>query len=76
MKRFCDGLKEHLTRIGSFEMKPMDPLIEEEKESYENQKLCHIWDKEFCTDNKEMRKVRDHCHYTGKYRVLHIVSVI
>ena len=31
--------------------------------------LCHICEKEFCTDNsKEMRKVRDHCHYTGKYR--------
>ena len=69
MKRFCDDLNEHLTRIASFEMKPMDLLTEEEKESYENKKLCHICDKEFCTDNsKEMRKVRDHCHYTGKYR--------
>ena len=69
MKRFCDDLKEHLTRIASFEMKPMDPLTEEEKESYENQELCHICEKEFFTDNnKEMRKVRDHCHCTGKYR--------
>ena len=51
-------------------MKPTDPLTEEEKESYENQKLCHICEKDFFTDNnnKEMRKVRDHCHYTGKYR--------
>ena len=49
----------------------MDPVTEDEKESYENQKLCHISQKEFCTDNnnnKEMRKVRDYCHYTGKYR--------
>ena len=47
----------------------MDLLAEDEKESYKNQELCHICDKEFCTDNnKEMRKVRDHCHYTGKYR--------
>ena len=73
MKRFCDDLKEHLTRIASFKMKPMDPLTEEEKESYENQQLCYICDKEFCSDNnndeyKKMRKVRDHCHYTGKYR--------
>ena len=29
MKRFCNDLKEHLTRIASFEMKPMDPLTEE-----------------------------------------------
>ena len=25
MKRFCDDLKEHVTRITNFEMKPMDP---------------------------------------------------
>ena len=70
MKRFCDDLKEHVIRITNYEMKPMDPLTKDEKESNENQKLCHICEKEFCTDNnnKEMRKVRDHCHYTGKYR--------
>ena len=69
MKRLCDDLKKHVTRKTNYEMKPMDPLTEEEKESYENQQLCHICDKEFCTDNnKGMRKVRDHCHYTGKYR--------
>ena len=68
MKGFCDDLNEHVTRVTNYEMKPMNPLIEEEKESYKNQKLCHICEKEFCTDNKEMRKVRDHCHYTGKYR--------
>ena len=42
----------------------MIPLTEEEKESYENQEICHICKKEFNNDNK----VRDHCHYTGKYR--------
>ena len=73
MKRFCDNLKENLTAVANYEMKPMDPLTEEEKESYKNQELCHICDKEFCTDKnndeyKKMRKVLDHCHYTGKYR--------
>ena len=70
MKRFCDDLREHVARITNYEMKPMDPLTEDEKEPYENQKLCHICGKEFCTDNnnKEMRKVRDHCHYPGIYR--------
>ena len=72
MKRFCNDLIEHLTRISNYEMKPMDPLTEEE-ESYKNQELCHICDKEFCTDNnnkeyKKMRNIRNHCHYTGKYR--------
>ena len=51
MKRFCDDLKEHVTRITNSEMKPMDPLTEEEKKSYKNQELCHICEKEFCTDN-------------------------
>ena len=52
----------------------MDPLTEEEEESYKNHELCHICDKEFCINNnnnkeyKKMRKVSDHCHYTGKYR--------
>ena len=69
MERFCDDLKEHVTKIVNYEMKPMITLTEEEKISYENQQLCHICDKEFYTDNnKEMRKVRDDCHYTGKYR--------
>ena len=69
MKRICDDLKEHVIRIVNYEMKPMDPLTEEEEESHKNQVLCHICDKEFYTDNnKEMRKVRNHCHYTGKYR--------
>ena len=73
MKRLCDDLKEHITRIADYEMKPIHPLTEKEKESYENQQLCHICDKEFCSDNnndeyKKMRKVKDHCHYTGKYR--------
>ena len=74
MKKFCDDLKEHVNRIISFDMKPMIPLTDEEKESYENQQLCHICEKEFCTDKynkkeyKLMSKVRYHCHYTGKYR--------
>ena len=38
------------------------------KKNHENQQLCHICDEEFYTDSsKKMRKVRDHCHYTGKY---------
>ena len=73
MTRFCDDLTEHVTRITNYEMKSMDPLTEEQKESYENQELCHICEKEFCTYNnnkkyKKMKKAIDHCHYTGKYR--------
>ena len=53
--------------LTNYEMKPMNPLTEKEEESYKNQELCHICDKEFCTyNNKEMTKIMDHCHYTGK----------
>ena len=73
MKKFCDDLKEHVNRIINFEMKPMTRLTDEEKESYENQQLCHMCEKEFCTDKykkeyKLLSKVKDHCHYTRKYR--------
>ena len=45
VKRFCADLKEHVTRITNYEMKPMVPLTEDEKESYGNQNLCHLCEK-------------------------------
>ena len=44
----------------------MIPLTNKEKESYEKQKICYICKKEFSADKKYC-KVRDHCHYTGKF---------
>ena len=51
--------------------KEMIPLINEENKSYPKQKVCYICKKEFSTDgnDKKYYKVRDHYHYTGKYRV-------
>ena len=46
----------------------MIPLTEEEKEVYKRQEVCHICKEEFCTDENEKNKVRDHCHYTEKFR--------
>ena len=45
----------------------MDPLTDQEKESYTDAKTCFICEKPFGND-KNAIKVRDHCHYTGKYR--------
>ena len=45
----------------------MDPLTDKEKESYADAKTCFICEKPFGNDKKAI-KVRDHCHYTGKYR--------
>ena len=48
--------------------KDMIPLTKEEEENYNNQKVCYICEKEFDTSDRKHHKVRDHCHYTGKYR--------
>ena len=55
MKIFCKDLKDQAMKIINYEKKEMIPLTDKEKESYENQKICHICEKEFCTDknNKE-----------------------
>ena len=45
----------------------MIPLTNKEIKSYKKQKICCICKKEFC-DDKNKKKVRDHCHFTGKFR--------
>ena len=60
--------------IINYEQKEMIPLTDKENKSYERQKVCNIFKKEFCNDENEKsefklyHKVRDHCHYTGKFR--------
>ena len=68
MKKFCKDLTEHATRIINYEKKKIIPLTKEEKINYNDQKVCYICKKEFDTIDKKNYKVRDHCHYTGKYR--------
>ena len=70
MKNFCQDLREHATEIISSEKKEMMSLTAEEKKMHNEQKVCYIRKKIFKTgdDNKKYHKVRDHCHYTVKYR--------
>ena len=63
MKRFCKDLKDHATKIIDFKKKTMTPLTKEEEDNYNKENICYICKKEFNND-----KVRDHCHFTGKYR--------
>ena len=46
----------------------MIPLTTKEKIYYNKQKICYICKKEFDNNDKNNCKVRDHCHYIGKYR--------
>ena len=70
MKKFCKDLREHSTKIINYEKKKMISLTMEEKIHYNKQKVCFICKKAFHNNdnNKKQQKVRDHCHYTGKYR--------
>ena len=70
MKNFCLDLREHATKISIYEKKEMIPLTKKEEKKHNEQEVCYICKKGFSTDdsNKKYHKVRDHCHYTGKYR--------
>ena len=52
----------------------MIALTDKKINLYERQKVCHIFKEQFCYDKNKKRehalyhKVRDHCHYTGKFR--------
>ena len=68
MKKFCKDLREHSIKIINYEKKKMIPLTTKKEIYYNRQKVCYICKKEFDTNDKKQQKVRDHCHYTGKYR--------
>ena len=67
LSNFSKALKNQVNKLINIKQKPMDPLTDQEKESYANAKTCFICEKPFGND-KNAIKVRDHCHYTGKYR--------
>ena len=74
MKKFCKELKDLGTKIINYEQKEMTPLTDKEKKYYDKQKECYICQKRFCYDKKQEKiyklymKVRDHCHFTGRFR--------
>ena len=64
-ENLCKTLKKTSRNNNLLGKKEMMSLTDEEKKSYENQKRCYICKKRFIKDSK---KVRDHCHFTGKSR--------
>ena len=73
IEKSCKKLKENVMEIINRKEKDMIPLNKEEEKFYKKQKVCHICKEKFCTDkdNKDYinrKKVKDHCHYTGKFR--------
>ena len=49
----------------------MIPLTKEEEDNYNKENTCYICKNDFNNDTTESssseHKVRDHCHFTGKY---------
>ena len=68
MKKFCKDLRTHATKIINYEKKKNISLTIKEEIYHNKQKICYICKKEFNKNDKKQQKVRDHCHYTAKYR--------
>ena len=64
---FFKELHKTVHGILDTETKSMQPLSKEQQELYDNAKYCHICKKVFGKAKKH-KKVRDHDHYTGKFR--------
>ena len=69
-----ENLKGLGTKIINYKEKDMISLTDNENRFYEEQKECNICQEAFRYDSDEKKKfkiyqkVRDHCHYTGKFR--------
>ena len=71
MKKFCTSLREHATNVINFEKKNMLSLTKKELKLHQDVKECYICGKRFLkklANDKNYQQVRDHCHFTGKYR--------
>ena len=69
MRRFCQDIKKQARLIVDYEKKEIIKLTEKEQYRHDTRKLCFLSKKTFFEDAKNNYiKVRDHCHYTGKYR--------
>ena len=72
IEKLCKKFKESTTEIINREKKEMVPLTHEENNFYNEQEICYICKEKFCVDKDDKdyinrKKVKDHCHYTGKF---------
>ena len=71
IKKFFEFLKKHAMKIINFKKKKMKLLIKEQKDSYENAKICYTCNRKIENNylkDEKYRKFRDNCHYAGEYR--------
>ena len=77
LKKFIKDFKKHVIRIINYEKKEVIPSTKKEQKMHTKAKACHICKEGFNTDvnNEKYHKVKDHCHYTGKYRARNICNL-
>ena len=64
VSKFCEHIIAEARRLyDSFPEKPMEPLTKAQLKENKSVTKCHICFKPIREGN---RKVRDHCHYSGK----------
>ena len=71
MKKFCTSLKKHTTNVIKFEKNKMLPLTKNKLKLHQDATECYICRKRFLkkfVNDTNYRIVRDHYHFTGKYR--------
>ena len=67
--KFCKTLKVEVERAIRYRKKAMYPLTDDEKRNHRKARECHLCKGVFVkSELVGDQKVRDHCHYTGKYR--------
>ena len=66
---FVEKLEEVTKKIYETFQEPRPMIFDEAaKRLHESQDECYACGEKFKDDDINLRKVRDHCHYTGKYR--------
>ena len=53
---FCKDLNEQTVKTINYEKKEVIPLTNKQKESYQNQEICYICEKEFCKDENNKKQ--------------------
>ena len=67
MEKSCKDLTKHATRIFNYEKKEIILLTDEANKFYKER--FKSFKKRFSINNyKKHHKLRDHCHYSGKFR--------
>ena len=67
-EKFLEMLEKEMRKIWErFKIPKKMIFLEKEKEKFENENVCWICKEKF-QEEKAKQKVRDHCHFSGKYR--------